>query len=719
MVLTNVNPTPEIAVTDQISLAINQGLGLTPEWGGLSAGSPKQQLLDYLRPRRLLLILDNFEHLQQGHLLLAELLQTSPAIRIIVTSRERLSLYEERVFRLTGLALPQLNELTPNESARRPGNSPPMTTLIQAEAVQLFMQAAQRVRHTFQPRPEEWPILVGLCVLLNGMPLALELAAAWVDILNLADILAELEQDLSLLSTNLNNVAERHRSLQQIFEYAWQRLSPEEQSLLAALTVFRGGFTRSAAAAITQRPLHPRLLANLVHKSLVTLDATQERYEIHELLRRFTTQKMGEATSTALKVVQGHCHYYCTLLQQREAELKGTGQEKALSDLERDLENIRRAWQWAVIRREIGLIAAALNGLFILFDTRSRFLEGEELFREAALRLAWDAENPVEVITLARLQARQGWFTFHLGQHKESLRLLQRSLTYLHQEGHAAEAAFCLNYWGAVLRHQGRYQEAIEPLQQALQLAQTANDPYQTSLSFNTLGQIAFLQGDYSTAYLHCQEGLRLKRAIGDRRGMIYSLTYLGRVAEAQGTFTEAQQLFRESLDISQAIGDQRGMAIAWQNLGSVSLASGQLNEAEVSLRRGLAIYQSIGDRLGSSRCWLRLGELLLVRGDFAAAENHLLQGITLAHIIASEPVLVASIVGLAAVWLKTNRPQKAQVCLTFVAHLPQPHLIPETQLKRLQDELNISYPELESVAAAPEYDLETFVQEHILSPEP
>lgn len=705
-------------MSDQISLAVNQALGLTAEGGGLSAGSPKQQLFDYLRPRHLLLVLDNFEHLQHGHLLLAELLQASPFIHIIVTSRERLSLYEERVFRLTGLALPQLDGV-PAGTVWQPDHSRQFDTLAQAEAVQLFMQAAQRVRHTFQPRPEEWPTLVRLCVVLNGMPLALELAAAWVDILNLADILAELEEDLSLLSTNLNNVAERHRSLSQVFEYTWQRLSEGEHTLLAALTVFRGGFTRSAAAAVTQHRLSPRLLSNLVHKSLITLDTAQERYEIHELLRRFTAQKMGGQTTQTLAVVQDHCHYYCTLLQQRETELKGKGQEKALTELERDLDNIRLAWQWAVIRREIGLIAAALNGLFILFDTRSRFLEGEKLFREAALRLAWDAQDPHEVVTLARLQARQGWFTFHLGQHKESIRLIQRSLTYLREKGHPAEAAFCLNYLGAVLRHQGRYQDASEQLQQALHLAQTANDAYQASLSFNTLGQIAFLQGDLPSAHRHCQEGLRLKRTIGDRRGMIYSLTYLGRVAEAQGNLTEAQQLFRESLDISQAIGDHRGAAIAWQNLGNLSLTSGQLTEAEVALGRGLAIYQSIGDRLGSSRCWLRLGELLTVQGDFAAAESHLRQGIELALAIGSEPVLVAGIVGLASVWLKTNQPAKAQVCLTYVTHLPHPYLVSSPQITRLQYELETHYPANVSAAAAPVTDLETFVQEWLLSPDP
>ncbi len=709
--LANLIPSTELPITDQISLAIGQALGVTSERGVQGAGLPKQQLLDYLRPRCLLLLLDNFEHLQHGHLLLAELMQAAPQVRIIITSRERLSLYEERVFRLAGLALPELDGT--DYSFITSGQ---FDDLPQAEAVQLFIQAAQRVRHTFQPRPDEWPLLIELCTLLNGMPLALELAAAWVESLSLTDILSELQQDLGLLSTDLNNVADRHRSLAQVFDYAWQHLTPEEQALLTGLTVFRGGFTRAAASAVTGHNLSPQLLANLVHKSLLTVDANRERYTIHELLRRFTARKTGHTTVEKLQVPQRHCRYFCTLLHRYEIALRGEGQEQALAELEADVENIRLAWQWAVAQREVEWIAAALNSLFYLYDTRSRFLEGEKLFREATLRLSWDSQNHEEVLTLAKLQARQGWFTFHLGQHKESLRLLHRSLAYLREQNHPSEVSFCLNYLGAVLRHQGKYEEANQYLQEALIQAQVAGNLFQASIAYNTLGQTAWFQGDYALARQYVQEALRLKRAIGDRRGMIYSLTYLGRVAEAQGDYGEARRLFQETLHISQASGDQRGVAIAWQNLGDVAMDLGEMVEAQEAMTKALALYRNIGDRLGRSRCLLRLGELLGVMGRFAAAESHLREGIELALAIAAEPVLVAGILGMVELWLKTKQPAKAQTGLDFAARLSQPHLVPTNRLARLQNELATYYPGVVAAAEPVGADLEMFVRDWVLS---
>ena len=691
--LANFTPIPELPITNQISLAIAQALRLALD----NTGSPKSLLLDYLASRHLFLVLDNFEHLLASHLLVAELLQNAPYLRILITSRERLSLYEEQVFMLQGLALPEL-----------PGRATEGDEAAASEAVQLFVQAARRVRHQFAPEPKELPALIELCRLLNGLPLALELAAAWVDSLSLGNILAELQNDLSLLSTDLSNVADRHRSLNQVFDYAWQRLTVEEQQMLAALTIFRGGFSWSAAAAVIGQTISPRLLANLVHKSLITLDIVQDRYEIHELLRRFTSAKSGTTTQT-VTVWQRHCDYYSQLLQQREADLRGVRQEKVLAELEADLENIRMAWQWAVARRDVNHLTAALTPLFHLYDTLSRFQEGEQLFREAAHRLSWDSAQPSEVMTLVRLQARQGWFTFHLGQQKESLRLIQRSLAYLREhQANDPEIAFCLNYLGAIMRHQGKYQEAHSHLEQAHQLAQAAGDLYGASISLNTLGQTAYLQEDFALARQYCQEALRLKREIGDRRGMIYSLTYLGRIAEAQGDYGEAQRLFNECLRISTSIGDRRGMAIAWQNLGDVAMVLGDDAVAQMTLSKGLTLFRNIGDRLGSSRCLLRLGQWHTQQGEWGAAANQFQEGLEIALAINAEPVLLDGILGVADLWLSMGQPEEAQIILHLIEQSPQKQMVRPRQLAVLRAKLATPPPTLQ---LPPLDDLDTFIR--------
>lgn len=693
----NIQPITGLSLSNQVCLTIAQTLQLSPD----NTTSPRQLLFNFLASRRMLLVLDNFEHLLDTHELIAAMGAAAPGLCLLISSRERLNLYEEHLIPLQGLRLPDEEQL--------------MTPLAeQPEAVQLFLQAARRVQPQFNPEAAELPALLALCRLLNGIPLAIELAAAWVTTLSLTEILAELDHDLGLLHTRLNNVADRHRSLSQVFDYAWQRLSPEEQQLLAALTVFQGSFTRAAAAAIIGHSISPHLLANLVHHSLITIDAVGQRYSIHELLRRFTAAKARESSTLAVHVPQRFSHYFCTLLQQSEAELRGAGQEKRLPELEADLGNIRLAWQWAVARRDIEGLAAALNPLFHLYDTRSRFLEGEQLFREAAQRLSWDAPDPVEVHTLARLQARQGWFTFHLGQQKESLRLLNLSLLAVRRQGDHQEIAFCLNYLGAIMRHQGKYQEALAYLQEALHLAQTSGDKYGASISLNTLGQTAFMQEDYPLARHYCQEGLRLKQEIGERRGMIYSLTYLGRIAEVLGEYGEAQKLFQESLHISTAIGDRRGMGIAWENLGDVALALRHDAAAKTAFHKGLTLFRNIGDRLGSGRCLLRLGELGTVQGALVAAAAHFREGLEIALAIQAEPVLLEGIVGVAGLWVQANQPEQAQVILEFIDHSPQKEMVRPRRLAPLRHALTNLPPTLNT--PLPATILEQFVREWVLS---
>lgn len=697
--LANFTPNPELPLANQISLEIARTLRVSLD----NTNSFKHLLLDFLVPRRLLLVLDNFEHLLSGHLLIAEMLQAAPHLKIIVTSRERLNLYEERVLTLRGLALPS----DQSEGAE--------TNL--SEAAELFINAARRRQSQFKPESHGWTALATLCHLLDGSPLALELAAAWVDTLSVDDILRELQHDLSLLSTELNNVAERHRSLSQVFDYAWQRLTPEEQRVLAALTIFKGGFTRVAAAAVIGHSLSPRLLASLVHKSLIAQDARQERYTIHELVHRFVVEKTGRHTTQALDVPQRHSDYYCQLLQQYEKDLWGPRQEQVLSEMEADIENIRMAWQWAVARRNTNNLAAALHSLFHLYDIRSRFLEGEQLFREAALRFSWDNTDGAERVVLARLQARQGWFTFHLGQHSESLRLLQDALAYLREQGDNNEIAFCLNYLGAVMRHQNRYEKAETHLQEALHIAQTSRDRYATSISYNTLGQTAFAQGNLEQARHYCEEGLRLKRQIGDTRGMIYSLTYLGLVAQAQDDQTAAQQLFNESLLISTGIGDRRGMAIAWQNLGDVALKLKDDGAAATAFEQALDLFRAIGDRLGRGRCLLRQGELFIARKDERVAAQCLREGLEIGLAIHSEPVLLEGVLRIANLWLYTGQAQRARLAFDFVQQLPQITMLRPRYWEQLQQKVKELSPALTTPPLTlNELDLETFVREWVLA---
>lgn len=255
---------------DQIVPTLAEALDFPLETGGEQRRPAKQQVLDYLRQKSMLLIFDNCEHLLDGVDLVADILQTAVHVKIIATSRERLQLHQEQLFTLHGLDAP------PSEQQE---------DLEAFTAVQLFLQSARRVRHDFQfsAGDERW--LVRLCHLVGGMPLAVELAASWVEMLSLADIVAEIQQSLDFLETAVRNIPARQRSIRAVFDGSWKQLRPKEQQILPQFAVFRGGFTRQAAQTITGASLHS--LSKLVNKSLLQYDAARQRYQIHELLRQY------------------------------------------------------------------------------------------------------------------------------------------------------------------------------------------------------------------------------------------------------------------------------------------------------------------------------------------------------------------------------------------------------------------------------------------------
>ncbi len=658
-----------VPAADQISLVIARAMHLSLTTG---EDSPSHHLLTVLSQKKLLLVLDNFEHLLAGAGWVGLLLQHAPDVKVVVTSQERLNLYEERVLMLRGLALPEMDETE--------------DTAVAADAVQLFIHAAQRVRHDFQPLAEERQALVQLCRFLNGMPLALELSASWVDTLSVTDILAELQQDLDLLATDLLDVAARQRSIRQVFAYAWQRLSDEERRVLAALSVFHGGCTRLAAQQVALEQLSSaaamRLLADLVQKSLLYFDRTRNRYEMHSLLRKFLGEKLAQDEAEETAVYQRHSDFYCDYLAKQQTAFYGSQQQMALQETEADIENIRLAWQWAAAHGHTARISNALTSLFHFYDIRSWFREGERVFRETAVLLTQDTSCQGQ-ITRAQLQARQGWFAFHLGQHQEGFTLLQQSLTQLEHLDANSESIFNYNYLGAVLRHQGKYEQANTALFRALELAQSLADRYQASISYNILGQTVYLQGDNELARHYCREGLRLKRDMGDLRGQTYSLTYLGHIAEALGNYDEAQQLFHESMKIYEAVGDQRGVALALRNLGDLLLSQTHSQDAVQMFEQSLKIFRQIGNLQGESLCLIRLGEAQAAKGALLAATEFIRQGGQIALNMNSQPGLEAAIRAIAGVWQQSGEEERSQAALTF---LQKHNLDSDEQIHRLQE---------------------------------
>jgi len=304
---------------------------------------PQAQLLAYLREKHMLLVLDNFEHLVAEARQLGDILRLAPGIKLLVTSRVRLNLQEEWLLEVTGLDYPASADGQPAEE-RRP--------LEAYSAIALFVQQARRMRPGFALDAASEPAVVRICQLAEGVPLAIELAASWLRVLSGPEILAELEHGLDFLTSSLQNIPARHRSLRAVFEHSWALLSPVEQALFRRLSAFRGGFRREAAAAVVGASLP--LLAGLADKSLVRRNA-DGRYEVHELLRQYADEHLRADPAEFAQVHDQHCHYYADLLTTYQPQLRGAGPElqAAMAVLNAERENVRAAWNWAVEHRRI------------------------------------------------------------------------------------------------------------------------------------------------------------------------------------------------------------------------------------------------------------------------------------------------------------------------------------------------------------------------------
>lgn len=563
---------------------------------------PEMQLAAYFQHKTLLLILDNFEHLLPAAEQVASLLQQAPGLKVMAVARDRLNIQGEWLFRVRGLAYP--TDATSDPLAH--------------EAVQLFLSTARRVLSDFVVSDAEVAHIVHICQLVEGMPLAIELAASWLRVLPCAEIVTELQRNLDFLSTSLRDIPERHRSLRALLNQTWAMLSDAEQDVFSRLSVFQGGFDRIAAEKVAGATL--QTLAVLLDKAMLQRDAQAEypRYHIHDLLQRYAFQKLAQPTEAA----QRHSHYYAAWMQAQTAPLRGAGQQQALQAINTDLSNVRAAWHQAIAHRDWGVIEQMLAALFHFYDMRSWFREGYEAFRQASEHLQPGASQPEQRV-IARLVARQGWFNFHLGHYQQAETELQQSLTTLQQGDAPHDVVFCLNYLAAIHRHTGNYEAAHTALAESLTISEASGDTFGTSIALNILGQVYSLQGDDDRAVQCCREALTLKQALGDLWGMTYSLTYLGRIAIAQAHVAEAAQFFADSLTIYQDIGDQRGVAFCLQNMGAMSRARGHVSQAVAQYQQALALFEHIGGRLGALHCLTALGEIYRAQDDHVTAQTY------------------------------------------------------------------------------------------------
>jgi predicted ATPase/DNA-binding NarL/FixJ family response regulator len=615
---------------------------------------PLAQLAHYLSDKEAFIIMDNFEHLLDAAEQLATLLSDTPHVKYLITSREALNLQEEWLYPVSGLPFPT-----------------GAATEQKDDAVQLFNERAQRVYPDFSP-DKEVDAVIQICRLVEGMPLALELAAAWRKTLNCQEIAAEIQGGLAFLTTRLRNVSARHHSMQTVFDQTWQRLNEQEQAVFKRLSVFRGGFQRDAAVQITEASLP--ILSVLVDKSLLRLDGNG-RYQIHELLRQYGAEKLSENASDLAQTQAAHANFFIQFLQRRSGDVTGRRQREALLEIRADLDNIRVAWLWAVAQGDADALQKGSESLGLYYQFSGGYLEGMTLFSQATAVIK--AQPLGEAADLALLGTRmyEAWYYLRFGQQEGTeacmahSQAIYRRLNIPPLPGYLTDPNAPLSF---VALTRGDYETAVHYAEQVRDAAEAHNHPINRQFAYHLLSEAHVGLGAYETAQKFAQQAYAQSLITGDRWFRAYILNNMGQISMALGDNRLGKSHFQSSYEIRHDFADPEGMALALVNLGNLAFKEQALAEAEEAFQRSRTIYQDINDKGGLAAANWGLGRVSFEQGDFARTQGYFKEALQLAAAIDYRPVLFGLLVNIAELLWRIGQRERPLTLLAYTIHNPQ-----------------------------------------------
>ncbi len=599
---------------------------------------PETRVIGEMADRRTLLVLDNFEHLLNAAPHLVRLLEGAPGVHLLVTSRERLNLPQAVVVEVGGMDYPDDETLEPLEAW---------------DAVQLFLRSASRFFSNFVLAEEQRVFAARICRLVGGMPLAIELASAWVRTFSCEVIAKKIEMNLGFLATDRPDIADRHRHLLAMVESFWFLLSAEEQRVLSRLSVFRGGFDGSAARRIAAAS--PFFLDGLVGKGYLRWQPDFFRYDIHELLRQYAHEQLIPDEQEEAETL--HAAHYLHLVEQHEATLY---QSKAsLTLIRQERENVRAAWTWAVQHADTERIARSVEGMSRFYDLAGLWQEGT-VFEEAFTRLSGllkqrrrSAQNPDNTheqhdqIVVGRLLAVYGEFLSKQGKDTRAMPIATRV-----QEMGRTLAAPALLLAGKYLEgvcswRLGMLEQSANALETALGLARETRDAEREIDCLHRLGDVRFDQGEMAGAEQVLTLACSMSRAREDRFREARALNLLGMLTERTTGSRDALPLYHRALSLQREIGSQSEMAVLLANIGATSLKRGMFLDADATLSQAMRLYRASGNRPNLGVVMENLGQSAMMQGDWGKARGYLEKAWEIGRELAQESAYVPAYLSL------------------------------------------------------------------------
>jgi predicted ATPase/DNA-binding CsgD family transcriptional regulator len=561
------------------------------------ARSLTETLSDYLGSKKVLVVLDNCEHLIETCAELVEaLLRSCPELRVLATSREALGIAGEISWPVPSLTLPDLRRLLDIESLSR------------YESARLFVERTAAVKPTFALTEQNAPAVARVCYRLDGIPLAIELAAARTKVLSVEEISDRLDGSFGLLASGGRTALPRHRTLRSTMDWSHELLPEDEQTLFRRLTVFAGGFTLEAAESVCagedlERDEVLELLSHLVDKSLVTAQEQggETRYRLLEMVRKYGSEKLDGAEEVT-EVGRRHASFYVELAEEAEPELKGGLQVAWLERLETEHDNLRAAMRWLLDRGESEEVARLGWALWLFWGIRANFAEGRRSMEQAL-----SAKGSEDMPASARAKALyvEAMMANYQGDHGSAESLAVESLRLFRELNDKLGSAYALSNAGFAANGQGQHRRAVTLIEESIDLFLEEGEEWGAAIELGFLAVSWRDQGDHGRAKSLAERGLALSRQVGERQAISAALYTLATLAQAERDQERARDLLEEGLELSAELGNDADIAHCFDGLAAVAAAEGlmvraaRLWGAEEALleRMEAAVYTYVPDR--------------------------------------------------------------------------------------------------------------------------
>lgn len=564
---------------------------------------PQEQVLQHLSEKQLLLVLDGFEHLMPHIEIIGQILEKCSRVKILVACQHSLGLGGEKVVALNGLRIPP-----PDMQGKN---------VLSYNAVQLFLHHAHHPRQEFHYSENDLNSIARLCRLLNGNPLAIELAASWIGPISIRKMLVYLEEKLSAID------ASEQQSSEVIFELVWSFFSKDEQRVVKGLALFNGSFSEEQAFSIVGASAF--FLDALWAKAFLQ-GVKINRFRYHNMVRQFALGKLKKGTSEYRRLAGRFYIQYRNLINKYPAALKGSGQKAAMQELALDMPNLKIFLDMALAHKHWRLLPNLMETYYRFYEIRSWFEEGRVLFEILAQRLAHvtGARQPYGLALSC-----QGWFCGRQGDYQKANGLIEKGVSILRRTGDSQSLALALNQFGYI-NYFIDGSKAIATFEESLVLFQQLNDPAGKGFALNYTGISYYNRGEYEKGRKYIRMGLEERRLAGDESGIANSLNNLGAVTYNAGLYEEAGKLLEECLDLHQKMENQAGMALAFNNLGYVFYYLGEYERSKQYQQQSLTIASRINDRGGMADALQMTAMADLALGKLDVVENNLQRALAL-----------------------------------------------------------------------------------------